>query len=110
MAIQAQLFDGTTLEFPDGTDPSVIEATAKRITQERKAATAKPEDVGFFQAIPAAFGRGIESLGEVATGLGIAAKKATGDEAALRQVMTEAKKEKPEKKKITGYGIYYKYF
>ena len=57
-----------------------------------------PEDVGFFQAIPAAFGRGIESLGEVATGLGIAAKKATGDTEGIRQVMAEAKKEKPEEK------------
>jgi hypothetical protein len=98
MAIQAQLYDGTMLEFPDGTDPSVIESTAKRLTQERKAASAKPEDVGFFQAIPAAFGRGVESLGEVATGLGIAAKKATGDTEGIRQVMAEAKKEKPEEK------------
>lgn len=98
MAIQAQLFDGTTLEFPDGTDPSVIETTAKRITQERRAATAKPEEVGFFQAIPAALGRGIESLGDVATGLGIAGKKAIGDEAGIRQTMAKAKEQKPEEK------------
>ena len=98
MAIQAQLYDGTTLEFPDGTDPSVIEATAKRITQERRAASAKPEEVGFFEAIPAAARRGVEQLGEVATGLGIAAKKATGDTEGIRQVMAEAKKEKPEEK------------
>ena len=98
MAIQAQLFDGTTLEFPDGTDPSVIAATAKRLTQERKAATAKPEDVGFFEAIPAAAKRGVEALGDVATGLGIAGKKAVGDEAALREVMAKAKEQKPEEK------------
>ena len=30
MAIQAQLYDGTILEFPDGTDNSVIAATAKK--------------------------------------------------------------------------------
>lgn len=36
MAIEAQLFDGTTLEFPDGTDPSVIQSTAKRLTLERQ--------------------------------------------------------------------------
>lgn len=98
MAIQAQLFDGTTLEFPDGTDPSVIAATAKRLTQERKAATAKPEDVGFFESIPAAAKRGVESLGEMATGLGLAAKKVTGDEEAVRKVMAEAKEQKPQEK------------
>jgi hypothetical protein len=38
MAINAELFDGTILEFPDGTDPSVIQATAKRITLERQMA------------------------------------------------------------------------
>jgi len=36
MAIEAQLFDGTILEFPDGTDPSVISNTAKRLTMERQ--------------------------------------------------------------------------
>jgi hypothetical protein len=98
MAIQAQLYDGTTLEFPDGTDPSVVQATAKRITQERQAASAKPEEVGFFEAIPAAVKRGFESLGEVGTGLGLAAKRAVGDEEAVRKVMAEAKVQKPEEK------------
>lgn len=36
MAIEAKLFDGTTLEFPDGTEPSVIQSTAKRLTLERQ--------------------------------------------------------------------------
>ncbi len=31
MAIEAQLADGRILEFPDGTDPSVIQATVKRV-------------------------------------------------------------------------------
>jgi len=31
MAIKAELSDGRVLEFPDGTDPSVIQATVKRI-------------------------------------------------------------------------------
>ena len=38
MAIEAELFDGTILEFPDGTDPAVIQQTAKRLTAERQAA------------------------------------------------------------------------
>ncbi len=31
MAIQAQLADGRTLEFPDGTDPAVIQTTVKKM-------------------------------------------------------------------------------
>ena len=31
MTIQAQLADGRTLEFPDGTDPLVIQSTVKRM-------------------------------------------------------------------------------
>ena len=31
MTIQAQLADGRTLEFPDGTDPTVIQATVKKM-------------------------------------------------------------------------------
>lgn len=34
MAIEAQLADGRILEFPDGTDPSVIQATVKRIVAQ----------------------------------------------------------------------------
>lgn len=36
MAIRAELFDGTLLEFPDGTDRSVIEQTVERLTLERR--------------------------------------------------------------------------
>jgi len=36
MAIEAQLFDGTIVEFPDDTDRSVIEKTVKRLTTERQ--------------------------------------------------------------------------
>jgi hypothetical protein len=31
MAIEAQLADGIFLEFPDGTDPSIIQSTVKRM-------------------------------------------------------------------------------
>jgi hypothetical protein len=36
MAIEAQLFDGTILEFPDGTDQSVIDRVAREETLKRK--------------------------------------------------------------------------
>jgi hypothetical protein len=37
MAIEVELFDGTVLEFPDGTDPGVIDRVAKSETQARQA-------------------------------------------------------------------------
>ena len=36
MAIQAQLFDGTILEFPDDTERSIIDSTVKKLTLERQ--------------------------------------------------------------------------
>jgi hypothetical protein len=45
MAMYAELFDGTRLEFPDGTDPSVIQGTAKRLTLERQTPAEKPAPV-----------------------------------------------------------------
>lgn len=36
----AQLHDGTTLEFPDGTDPAVVQATVKRVLASRQQAPA----------------------------------------------------------------------
>ena len=62
MPIRAQLFDGTVLEFPDNTDPGVIQSTAKRMTSEIRsrmpdASPAPKEGMG------AAFMGGLESLG-----------------------------------------------
>lgn len=50
MTIEAELFDGTVLEFPDGTDPQVIQKVVKAQTAQRKqAATATTPD----PAVPA---------------------------------------------------------
>jgi len=49
MAITAQLFDGTILQFPDDTDKSVIDRTVKRVTEEKQI---KP-DTGFTGAFSA---------------------------------------------------------
>jgi hypothetical protein len=43
MAVRAELFDGTILEFPDGTDPAVIQSTAKRLTTEKQKEAPKQE-------------------------------------------------------------------
>jgi len=67
-------------------------APAAPVTQGR------PEDVGFFEAIPAALGRGVESFKEMGTGLGLAGKQITGDTEAARQIMAQAKEQKPEAK------------
>jgi hypothetical protein len=57
-----------------------------------------PENVGFFEGAGAALGRGFESFGEMATGLGLAGKQITGQTEEVRKVMAEAKKEKPQEK------------
>jgi hypothetical protein len=91
MAIRAELFDGTILEFPDGTDPSIIQSTAKRLTDERVAATprpnVKPEELGAGERLKAAGKRGIESFGEMVGGLGLAKETLTGDTEAARSRM-----------------------
>ena len=60
MAIEAQLFDGTIIQFPDDTDPSVIQQTAKRLTEERQSGS-KPEE-----GVVGSFKKGVEQL--VSTG------------------------------------------
>jgi hypothetical protein len=50
MAIEAELADGRILEFPDGTDPLVIQATIKRMIAGGKAA--QPQS-GFVPAMKA---------------------------------------------------------
>lgn len=42
MAIEAQLADGRVLEFPDDTDPAVIQATVKKMVQAGQPAPAAP--------------------------------------------------------------------
>jgi hypothetical protein len=97
MAIEAELFDGTVLEFPDGTDPSVIQATAKRITQERQAASkprVNPEELGAGERLAAAGKRGVESFGEMLGGLGLAKETLTGDTEAATARMQGIKEQK----------------
>ena len=60
----------------------------------------RPEDVGFFESIPAAAKRGVESLGDVASGLGLAKTALTGSEEETRAKMQAIKADqaKPEEK------------
>ena len=61
MAIEAQLFDGTIVEFPDDTDKSVIEKTVKRLTAERQPKEPEEKESVLRQAadIPVNFAKGI---------------------------------------------------
>mgnify|MGYP003672692843 FL=1 len=45
MAIQAQLADGRILEFPDGTDPNVIQATVKKIINKNNSSVGVIDNV-----------------------------------------------------------------
>jgi hypothetical protein len=91
--------DVGAVNFPDTmSQEDIVKAIQNDIIPKAKAPQKAPEDVGFFEAIPAAAKRGVESLGEMATGLGLAAKKVTGDEEAVRKVMAEAKEQKPQEK------------
>jgi len=67
MTIQAQLADGRVLEFPDGTDPSVVQATVKKVIANPMAAqsTASLESA---KAAPFSFGDIAKSFGSGVVG------------------------------------------
>jgi hypothetical protein len=115
MAVYAELFDGTRLEFPDGTDPSVISATAKRVTQsllssQKSEATVpevpsgqrRPEDIGFIERNIGAAKRGVEALGDITGGLGLAGTAITGTDAETAAKMREIKREQAKPQEIPG--------
>lgn len=120
MAVYAELFDGTRLEFPDGTDPSVISATAKRVTQSLISAqkpetsgavpdesvgaqpSRRPEDFSALERNIAAGKRGVESLGDITGGLGLAGTAITGTDAETAAKMMEIKREQAKPQEIPG--------
>ena len=52
MTVEAQLHDGTILEFPDGTDPAVVQTTVKRVLAEKYPPTIGGYAKEAFKAIP----------------------------------------------------------
>lgn len=75
MAIEVQLFDGTILEFPDGTPREVVLESARRITSQKQQTTAPPkEEPGILSQIagtPKEFVKGAASgLVQAVGGLG----------------------------------------
>ena len=66
MAIEAELPDGQILEFPDGTDPGVIQATVKRVlasSQPPKQSTLGSELVRGGKQLLSSARTGLEALG-----------------------------------------------
>ena len=71
MAITAELHDGTRLEFPDGTDPAVIQKTVKSVLASKRPDQQASQSVGeSLREIPRQVGLtaryGLEGLGQVA--------------------------------------------
>ena len=86
MAIEAQLADGRILEFPDGTSPSVIQATVKRIVAQSappKESTIGSELVRGAKQVASSVRTGAESVFDKnkAATEGIARSQAIGQEA-----------------------------
>jgi hypothetical protein len=82
MAIEAQLADGRILEFPDGTDPSVIQATVKRVI-----ASSQPKTT--FGGQVKEFGKGL-----VPGAVNLLESAATGASALLPEDLEKAAREK----------------
>jgi len=61
MTIQAQLADGRVLEFPDGTDPSVVQATVKKVLSNPLAGQST-EALESAKSAPMSFGDTFKSL------------------------------------------------
>lgn len=102
MTIQAQLADGRVLEFPDGTDPSVVQATVKRLIAE---STPAPKE-GILSALAGGAKRfgstietGLESVIDpnLAAQRGVARSQALGQEYAPATSLEKVKQAYAEK-------------
>jgi hypothetical protein len=76
---QAKLFDGTILNFPDGTSPEVIARVAKEQTAVKKAAAAPAEQPSKLTDVPASFGSGVVRGAAETAMLPITATRMTGE-------------------------------
>jgi hypothetical protein len=84
MAIEAELADGRILEFPDGTDPSVVQATVKKVLASGRPA---PETTAFGQVK-----EGFKGL--IPGAVGLAESAAVGASALLPEDMEKSAREK----------------
>jgi hypothetical protein len=102
MAIEVELFDGTVLEFPDGTPQDVILSSARRITAQKQGPKEEPGVLSQLAGAPKEVIKGLASgLVQAAGGLGAlpyaAARYAAPslkpfEETAFGKTITEAEK------------------
>jgi hypothetical protein len=85
MAMYAELADGRRLEFPDGTDPGVIQSTVKKLVGAAPEPAQEPGP-GAGKAALIAAGRGAD---KVVQGVRQAYNWATGDQATLDSMAAE---------------------
>ena len=109
MAIEAQLADGRILEFPDGTDPSVIQATVKRIVAQSappKESTIGSELVRGGKQLVSSARTGIGSIfsPEEAATAGVARSEAIGQEAGVSPSLEAVKKAYQDKGLLSAAG------
>jgi hypothetical protein len=92
MPVYAELADGRRLEFPDGTDPQVVQGAVKRLMADAQArAQAAPDAPNAAQAALIAAGRGSD---KIVQGVRQAYNWATGDQKTLDgMVANEAEKD-----------------
>jgi len=88
MSIQAQLADGRVLEFPEGTDPAIIQAKVKEFMQTQRPAQETMnldpnQGIGALEAGTIAAGRGMMSI---MRGLGLADPEDPATKAAFSQL------------------------
>jgi len=110
MAIEAQLADGRILEFPDGTDPSVVQATVKRLIAESapppKESTFGSELVRGGKQLVSSARTGLESIfsPEEAAKAGVARSEAIGREAGIGPSLDAVQKAYQDKGVLSAAG------
>ena len=89
MAINAELFNGTILEFPDGTDPSVIQSVVKRETAKIEGNKIADESWDATRGFKAYMPQTKETWGAAQTLMGVGLEKLFGKDSEMAQYMIE---------------------
>ena len=109
MAIEAQLADGRILEFPDGTDPSVIQATVKRIVAQSSGPKESTIGSELVRGAKQALSSGRTGFGSIfdpneAAKAGVARSEAIGQEAGEGVSLEAVKKAYRDKGLLSAAG------
>ena len=108
MPIDVQMPDGTIISgVPDNITQADLLARYKAYVpptpQEAVGGARKPEDIGFVERNIGAAKRGVDQLGDITGGLGLAATSLTGTEAETAAKMQQIKREQAVPQETPGY-------